>query len=600
MERRAPEPQSRLARSRVDRLRNTAFRGAVACVVAALATALAACAPADAQIDEATTSSVPQPLIANPEGKLTRTAAQLFGGSVVITSTHAFVGELDIASGRGSVVAFQRSGSTWTQSQILTPSDGHDGDMFGCSVAAEGDFAIIGTCKLWYSQNAGAAYVFERNGSTWSQTQKIVPTDSHQTDGFGLRVALSQNTAAITAFDLMADGMWLYVFRRGSGSSFSQLAKVGPGTGTFDGFGWDVDVDGDTIAVGAPWHGNTGAVFVYENSGGTTWNETKVVPTGAAQGDLVGAAVAIEGTTLLAGSPREEAAVSPGKGKVHVFTRGPIGWAKTATLEPSDGSQRDCFGRSVTLVDGAALVGAPFDCDGTTPGPRAGAAYWFLERSAGWEQGPKIQASDSSPEDYFGIDVEAEANRAIVGAGFSILWESEQDGARAAYVFHARREEGDPCSLDTQCTTGTCSNAVCSVLPDGGTGGTGGTSGTGGTGTGGSAGSSTGGSAGSATGGSGGSGGDAGTAGQGATSGAAGSAETGGSAGTAGIGGSSQGGSAGSSASPNAGTPGTTDNPEVSGFYACTTRTHPRNSGPGAAALLVGLLSLCSARRRRA
>ncbi|PKN32005.1 MAG: hypothetical protein CVU63_21010, partial [Deltaproteobacteria bacterium HGW-Deltaproteobacteria-20] len=412
-----------------------------------------------------------------------------------------------------------------------------------------------------------------------------------------------------------------------------------PGVAKWDGFGWDVDMDGNTIAVGAPWHDSTGAVYVYESSG-ANWDETKLVPAGATIGDTFGASVAVEGDTLLVGTPREEAAISPGEGKVHVFTRGAMGWSSTATLKPSDSAQRDCFGRSVTLIDGAALVGASFDCDGTTPGPTAGAAYWFLERSAGWEQGPKVQASDATPGDNFGIDVAAEANRAIVGAGFSIFWENGDEGAQAAYVFNAQRQEGDPCGLDTQCFTGTCANAVCSVLPDGGTGGTGGTGtggtggtgtggtggtgtgGTGGTGTGGTGGTSTGGtggtstggtggtstggtggtggSAGSSTGGSGGSGGDAGTAGQGATAGAAGSTETGGSSGTAGVGGSSQGGSGGSSAGPDAGKPGTTNDPEVSGFYACSTRSHPRNSGPCAAALVAGLFALCRTRRRRA
>ena len=563
----------------------------MACVVAALAAALAACAPPDTPNLEQATSSLPHPLVANPEGKLTRYGAQALGGSVAITSTHAFVGEIDSGASRGSVVVFQRSGSTWSLSQTLVASDGQEGDLFGCSIAAEGDVAIIGTCKIWYSyQSPGAAYVFERSGSTWTQTQKILPSDSHMGDGFGLNVALSQDTAAITAVDLMADGVWLYVFRRGP-VGFSQVAKVGPGMAKWDGFGWDVDIDGDTIAVGAPWHDSTGAVFVYENSG-ANWNETKLVPAGATIGDTFGASVAVEGDTLLVGTPREEAAISPGEGKVHVFTRGAVGWNSTATFKPSDGAQRDCFGRSVTLIDGAALVGASFDCSGTTPGPTAGAAYWFLERSAGWEQGPKVQASDATPGDNFGIAVAAEANRTIVGAGFSIFWENGDEGAQAAYVFNAQRQEGDPCGLDTQCITGTCANAVCSVLPDGGTGGTGGT-GTGGTG-------GTGGSAGSSTGGSGGSGGDAGTSGQGGTAGAAGSTETGGSSGTAGAGGSSQGGSAGSSAGPDAGKPGTTNDPEVSGFYACSTRTHPRNSGPGAAALVAGLFALCWTRRRGA
>jgi hypothetical protein len=525
----------------------------------------------------------------------------MLGGSVAITSTHAFVGEIGSGGSRGSVVVFQRSGSTWSLSQTLVANDGQEGDLFGCSIAAEGDVAIIGTCKLWYSyQSPGAAYVFERSGATWSQTQKILPSDTHVSDGFGMKVALSQDTAAITALDVMADGVWLYVFRRGAGN-FSQVAKVGPGETKWDGFGWDVDIDGATIAVGAPWYDGTGAVFVYESSG-ANWNETRLVPAGATSGDTFGASVAVEGDTLLVGTPREEAAISPGEGKVHVFTRGAVGWNSTATLKPSDGAQRDCFGRSVTLIDGAALVGASFDCGGTTPGPTAGAAYWFLERSAGWEQGPKLQASDATPGDNFGIDVAAEAHRAIVGAGFSIFWENGEEGAQAAYVFNAQRQEGDPCGLDTQCLTGTCANEVCSVLPDGGTGGTGGTGtgGSAGSGTGGTAGStggtagSTGGTAGSTGGTAGSTGGSAGTTGgSGGSAEDAGTAGSAGTAGTAGMGGSSEGGTGGAANNPGPAAP------EVSGFYACSTPA-PRSRGLGTAALFAGLLSLGLARRRRA
>jgi len=111
-----------------------------------------------------------------------------FGYSVALSSdgNTALIG----AHVKGAAYAFTRSGTTWSQQQQLTPSDGAAGDRFGCSVAlgSDGNSALIGA----YGKNSytGAAYVFTRSGSTWSQQNKLTASDAAANDNFGYSVAL--------------------------------------------------------------------------------------------------------------------------------------------------------------------------------------------------------------------------------------------------------------------------------------------------------------------------------------------------------------------------------------------------------------------------
>jgi len=133
-----------------------------------------------------------------------------FGWSVAISSdgNTAIVGaNLDNApsTNSGSAYIFTRSGSTWTQQQKITASDGAVNDQFGASVAisSDGNTAIVGAyLDDAPSSNSGSAYIFTRSGSTWTQQQKLTASDGADSDQFGLSVAISSdgNTAIVGAF----------------------------------------------------------------------------------------------------------------------------------------------------------------------------------------------------------------------------------------------------------------------------------------------------------------------------------------------------------------------------------------------------------------
>ena len=101
----------------------------------------------------------------------------------------------------GAAYVFVRSGTTWTQQAELTAADATLGDQFGCSVALSGDTALIGA--RYKSDGAktqvGAAYVFVRSGTTWTQQAELTVSDAAARDRLGSAVALEDDTAVIGA-----------------------------------------------------------------------------------------------------------------------------------------------------------------------------------------------------------------------------------------------------------------------------------------------------------------------------------------------------------------------------------------------------------------
>ena len=201
-----------------------------------------------------------------------------FGFSVALSGNTAVIGALrddnDVNGvDSGSAYMFTRSGITWRQQAKLTAADGAANDTFGGNVAISGDTAVIGAARDDDTgDNSGAAYVFIRSGTTWSQQAKLTAADGAANDRFGTRVALSGNTTVIGAIlddDKGNDSGTAYVFAR-SGTAWSQQAKLTATDGAADDvFGWSVALSGDTVVIGAPTSifvlpGGTGSAYVFD------------------------------------------------------------------------------------------------------------------------------------------------------------------------------------------------------------------------------------------------------------------------------------------------------------------------------------------------
>lgn len=89
-------------------------------------------------------------------------------------------GKVDTPVGdAGNVYVYVRSGTTWTHQQQIAASDAADSNWFGYSVAIDGESILVGAAgaNVGSNNNQGAAYVFTRSGTTWTQQQKLVASD---------------------------------------------------------------------------------------------------------------------------------------------------------------------------------------------------------------------------------------------------------------------------------------------------------------------------------------------------------------------------------------------------------------------------------------
>ena len=357
------------------------------------------------------------------------TAGDSYGYNVHIDGDTAIVGARFENNAQGAAYIYTRSGTTWSQQQKLTASDAQNSDRFGCDVEIDGDTVVIGS--MLDDTQRGAAYVFTRSGTTWSQQQKLVASTRTDYDQFGEAVAINGDTIVVGALFEDSGGSnsgTAYVFTR-SGTTWSQQQKlVASDAAANDQFGSNVAIAGDTIVVGALYEdaggSNAGAAYVFTRSG-TTWSQQqKLVASDAAADDRFGSSSSIDGDTIVVGAVNENSQA----GSAYVFTRSGTTWSQQQKIVASDAGAHDWFGIDVDIEENTVVVGAYGDDSGTTQNGE-GAAYIFTRSGTTWTQDKKIVSSTRSTNAYFGYHVALQDNSIIVGA-----WgETSQTGA--AYVF---------------------------------------------------------------------------------------------------------------------------------------------------------------------
>src|SRR5438105_2971217 len=225
-------------------------------------------------------------------------AGNSFGISVAVSEDTMVVGS-GAAVDVGVAYVFVRRGTNWNQQAYLSAVlRAETRDAFGASVAVSGDTAVVGAPFDSSSANgvngnetdysvtgSGAAYVFVRNGSNWTQQAYLKASNTRANADFGYRVGISGDTVVVAATGESSNATGVngddtntnapnsgavYVFRR-SGTNWSQQAYLKPsnekrGTTSDAAFGESIALYGDTLAVGAPAFGllpNLAAAYVF-------------------------------------------------------------------------------------------------------------------------------------------------------------------------------------------------------------------------------------------------------------------------------------------------------------------------------------------------
>lgn len=181
-------------------------------------------------------------------------AAKRVGFSVALDGTTAVVGAPGLGS-PGRAFVFRRAGGQWTQEAELVPGDGGSAG-FGVAVAIDGATVVVGTGPYieGLGEGPGTAYVFVKSGDAWAQEGQLFAADGADGDSFGTAVAVSGDAVLVGAPYADApfeDAGAAYVFER-VGTAWSQQTRLGAeGLGEADRFGKSVALDGKLAAVGA-------------------------------------------------------------------------------------------------------------------------------------------------------------------------------------------------------------------------------------------------------------------------------------------------------------------------------------------------------------
>ena len=392
------------------------------------------------------------------------------------------------ATNSGAVYVFYRDGLTWAQQAYIKASNADTNDKFGSSLAFSSDGSTLAVGAVGEDTtvaNSGAAYIYTRVGTTWSEQAKIKAFNPGGTDQFGHAIALAGdgNTLAVGAWGEDGDDVGIdgdnnnnatdsgavYLFTR-TGTVWSSEAYVkASNTGASDQFGSSIALsdDGTTLAVGA-WSENggavgingledddsandSGAVYLFTNEGGNWSQQAYIKASNTEVDDAFGSAVALsaDGNTLAVGAPGEDNEFGTDgstnnnsvedSGAVYLFTRSGFTWSQQAYLKASNAKSGDEFGYSLALSnDGNTLAVAAKNESSSATGingdqtdtsaPNSGAAYLFGRNNGQWLQLGYIKAPNAEEDDEFGTSI------ALDGSGSTLAVAAPNEASNASGI----------------------------------------------------------------------------------------------------------------------------------------------------------------------
>ncbi len=341
-----------------------------------------------------------------------------FGRVISVDGDRALIG----APGGEEAYMVERDpvSGNWSLSARLTADDGVSGDIFGISVALKGDVAVIGAQFDDDNGDAsGSAYVFAFDGASWTQTQKIAPSDGAADDWFGASLGMTNSWLAVGATaddDNGTDAGSVYIYERDAGSwSFSQKL-LALGGSSFDEFGYSIALTDDVMLIGTRLDDDngidSGSVRVFDRSG-STWSESStLLSADGAAGDQFGVSISLDNGRALIGA-RSDDEVGPDSGAAFIFESSGLSWSQIEKLVPADGATSDQFGHSVYLAGDRAIVGAYLDDDS---GGDSGSAYVFDFDGTTWAESTRLSSGDAQALDWFGYAVALCGDSALLGA----------------------------------------------------------------------------------------------------------------------------------------------------------------------------------------
>ncbi|MBL8695593.1 MAG: FG-GAP repeat protein [Planctomycetes bacterium] len=353
-------------------------------------------------------------------------------------------------------------------------------DLFGRAVAMSGNTLVVGAWgedsnstgvngkqKNEKASNSGAAYVFTRVGTTWTQEAYLKASNAEHDDEFGRSVAISGDTIVVGAPEESSGAAGVganqsdnslfgagaaYVFVRSNGVWTQQAYLKASNPDGADNFGASVAISGDTVVVGAELEDggssgvggdqssnnaiDSGSAYVFARTGQTWVQQAYLKASNTGAGDNFGGFVAASNGRVFVGARLEDSSATGvdgngadenalDSGAVYVFSSSGSTWVQEAYIKASNTNTGDLFGKSLAVSGDTLVVGAPGEASSATGvggdqnsngAPNSGAVYVFLRSGSNWSQQGYLKASNTGASDQFGWSVAVDGDLLAVGA----------------------------------------------------------------------------------------------------------------------------------------------------------------------------------------
>ena len=321
-------------------------------------------------------------------------------------------GALSIA---GAAYIFSRSGASWTQEAKLLPSDIASGDNFGSCVSLSDDgsrVAISAPNSNTGGTDAGAVYIFSRSGVSWTQEAKLGASDKVAGDIFGEGISLSGDGSRVCVGAPRNDpggtsnAGAAYIFTRNN-TSWTQEAKIIASdivAGYNFGFCVSLSIDGSRVVVGAFPDASTttrsvsvggsvptvaqdgGAAYIFTRNNTSWTQEAKISASDKLNNDAFGCSVSItdDGSRVAVGARYSDPGGTSNAGAAYIFARNNTSWTQEAKIIASDKAADDWFGFSVSLTSNGSRVVVGADANDPGGTLNVGAAYVYTRSGSAW------------------------------------------------------------------------------------------------------------------------------------------------------------------------------------------------------------------------
>lgn len=339
-----------------------------------------------------------------------------------IDGDYAIVGCVQPNQNNNKAYIFQWHNSQWQmQAELVRPPS--SGNRFVNIVDISGNFAIVGN-SLYKDSNetpnkthSGIACIYELKDGEWKEKQNLLSSDIKAHDYFGCSVAINGQVAIVGAYVADAPDKHncgaAYIFHL-EGDKWVQKDKLQPvDLSANDEFGNAVAIDGNVAIVGAslaepPGKTSVGAAYIFHYEGGKWKQQNKLQPLDLDSDDHFGSSVAISGNWAIVGAFRADASGKGQSGAAYIFQLQDGAWQLHQKIVASDVAIDCYFGESVAIGNGVAVVGAP----GVSH-----AVYLFQLVNNKWVEQQKLSEGGG-----FGNSLSFDGSRAIAGgSGFAYV-----------------------------------------------------------------------------------------------------------------------------------------------------------------------------------